>query len=127
MENLLEQKALQSSEIYPSVEELMPVPLAAVIPQSLSEEIRERYLTLGAKYMTKDRYKDGRYINAMMNTSRIQNCREEIVDAVFCVLGWIFKAQAVNQQPSDSAWAALRGLIDIYSLLVSEYENDQNI
>lgn len=103
--------------VYPSIEELMPEVMQSIIPEALAREIRDRYATLGTKYLTEERHVDGRFINAMMYTSRVANCREEIVDAAFCMLGTIFKAQADNDEIPDWAYTILRGCIEIYSML----------
>lgn len=110
--------------VYPSISELMPNILLSRIPASLAAEISERYETLGGKYLTGNFTEDGRQINGMMYTSRIDNCLEEIVDAVFCMLGWIFKSNlnCAGAIP-DSAYASLQGLIEIYSLLKAEQAN----
>jgi hypothetical protein len=112
------------NNVYPSIEELMPSILLTKIPASLADEIRTRYETLGEKYLTPNVHSDGRFVNAMMYTSRVANCLEEIVDSVFCVLGWIFKAQVDGRRIPDSAFACLDMLIDIYSLLSAELEID---
>lgn len=115
----------------------MPAPLLSIIPASLAKELEERYENLGTKYLTEITHDDGRLVNQMMYTSRIQNCREEVVDAVFCILGWILKATLPENpesrfvfqpnSPPDSAYEALKALIMVYSLLCAEYELDSNI
>lgn len=120
----------------------MPKPLLSIIPSELAREIEERYEKLGAKYLTDQTTEDGRPINGLMFTSRIENCREEVVDAVFCILGWIFKSNVPtgnlvgnmntgfhleNGGPPDSAYDALRALINVYGICVAEYERDPNI
>lgn len=101
----------------PSIEELIPSILRAKLPASLIEEIAERYESLGDKYITEAVSKDGRHVNAMMFTDRIINCREEIVDAVFCILGQVFKDGYYGDQPSDILYDLMVGLIEIYSSL----------
>jgi hypothetical protein len=101
--------------VYPSAEELMPSILKAKLPASLVDEIAVRYETLGDKYLTEAVSSDGRRVNGMMFTDRIQNCREEIVDAVFCILGQIFKDGVTGNQPDDNLYFLLEGLIEIYS------------
>lgn len=135
---------MQSNNVYPSIDELMPEAMLGIIPASLAKEIAYRYETLGPKYLSEAHTKDGRPVNSMMFTSRIQNCREEVVDAVFCILGWIFKEIQREghikhpsgipignderfEGPPDSAYDALRGLITVYSILVAEFERDPNI
>lgn len=119
----------------------MPKPLLSIIPSELAREIEERYEKLGAKYLTDQTTEDGRPINGMMFTSRIENCREEVVDAVFCILGWIFKVNHDigadgekrfrihyhEPEPPDSAYDALRALINVYGICVAEFERDPNI
>lgn len=107
-------------EVYPSINELMPEILLARIPATLAKEIATRYETLGTKYLTEHKTDDGRRINAMMFTSRVANCLEEVVDSVFCVLGWIFKCGEEGEEPPDAAYSCLVGFIEIYSLLKSE-------
>lgn len=116
---------LNNEDPYPSILELVPDALMAVIPAKLFVEIAERYQTLGVKYQTEQQHADGRYINNMMFTSRIDNCREEVVDAAFCMLGWIFKARARNRPIPNNAYTILTGLIQIYGLLVAEKEIDE--
>lgn len=106
------------------MDELLPDILKARIPMKLAQEIEERYTTLGLKYMTEQRWDDGRLINACMFTNRIENALEEIIDAVFCVLGWILKYRQLNRQIPDSAYHALIGMIELYALLTVEKEVD---
>lgn len=113
-----------TSNVYPSIEELMPEVMLGLIPASLAHEITERYETLGTKYLSDQKHTDGRPINAMMFTSRVANCREEIVDAAFCMLGTIFKADAAGEEIPDWAYTILRGCIEIYSMLVAVQEQD---
>lgn len=108
---------------YPSIDELMPEELLAKIPATLARDIKERYDTLGEKYLTINTQEDGRLINGMMYTNRVENCIEEIIDAVFCMLGWIFKARAMDLVPNDSAYFAMTGLIEVYSLLMQERDD----
>lgn len=108
---------------YPSVDELIPYELKTRIPVALYDEIVYRYHTLGGKYLTEHKHDDGRRINGMMFTNRVENCIEEIVDAVFCILGWIFKHISEGSTPPDSAFTALEQLINLYSLLSME-KND---
>lgn len=96
----------------------MPREILAKLPHELVVEIKERYETLGEKYMTDEVYPDGRRINGMMFTDRIENCREEIVDAVFCIIGQIFKDTPEPNGPSENLYFLLDGLIHIYSTLV---------
>lgn len=127
----MQNEVTKLNNVYPSIEELMPDSLLSIIPANLAKEIEERYRTLGDKYLTENTTEDGRRINGMMYTSRIDNGLEEIVDAVFCVLGWILKTSpkaaahstlyyTVPITPPDSAYTALTGLIEIYSLLKAE-------
>jgi hypothetical protein len=112
--------------VYPSIEELIPKSMQAVLPQSLAEEITERYETLGEKYLTEQMLPDGRHINGMIFTDRMVNCREEVVDAVFCVLGQAFKdVHHGHTEPSENLGAMLDGLVRIYSLCV-QMEQQQN-
>lgn len=110
--------------VYPSVEELMPNILKSRIPDTLARDIEERYTTLGGKYLTEKSHHDGRLINNMMFSNRIQECLEEVVDAVFCVLGWIFKYTTKGEEPPNVAFSALTGLIEIYSILYVQREID---
>lgn len=109
-----------TSAVYPSMEELLPDVLRALVPAKLCDDMTVRYATLGEKYLTEKKYSDGRFINSMMDTSRIQNCVEEVVDAVFCILGWIFKCKVSGADYPHSAYVILRGLIEVYSLLEAE-------
>lgn len=108
---------MTNAGVYPSIEELMPEVMLARIPESLARDIRERYATLGTKYLTDQVHTDGRKINAMMFTSRVANANEEIVDAAFCMLGTIFKAQANKEEIPDWSYQVLMGCIEIYSML----------
>ena len=96
----------------------MPYILKAKLPATLVSEMEDRYATLGTKYLTEDFTPEGRQINGMMYTDRFENCREEIVDAVFCILGQIFKEQAAGNTLDDNIYIILMGLIEIYSGLV---------
>lgn len=110
------------TNVYPSTEELIPEVFQAMLPASLVKEITERYETLGPGYVTDEKY-EGRFVNNMMNTSRIDNCLEEIVDAAFCMLGWAFKAKHSGKHIPDSCYTVLQSLCDMYTLLVSERES----
>lgn len=110
--------------VYPSIEELMPELLLTKIPASLAREIEHRYVKLGDKYLTDNFTEDGRRINAMMYTNRIENGLEEIVDAVFCILGWIFKHLRNGTEPPEAAYQSLMGLIEVYSIMSVEKERD---
>lgn len=116
-------KQLQT-EVYPSSEELMPRSLLSLLPQTLVEEIEIRYRELGTKYLSGRTWPDGRQINNMLFTDRMINCREELVDAVFCILGQIFKdIQHGDDQPNDVLYDMLSGLIAVYSMCVAMEEN----
>ena len=105
--------------VYPSIDELAPREIRAIVPVLLMQEIEERYEKLGEKYLTDETRPDGRRINGMMYSDRIVNCREEIIDAVFCVLGQIFKdTRVANVEPSDSLYVMLTALIQVYSMCV---------
>ena len=95
--------------------------MLAILPDSLAAEIKERYETLGDKYLSDKFHTDGRQINGMMFTDRIINCKEEVVDAVFCILGQIFKETVKGIEPSENMFPMLYGLIQVYSLLSLEY------
>lgn len=115
---------MTNGEVYPSIDELMPEILLTRIPATLAKDIATRYETLGTKYLTEHKTDDGRRVNAMMFTSRVANCLEEVVDSVFCVLGWIFKETENGEEPPDAAYSCLIGLIEIYGLLKAEEEAD---
>lgn len=110
------------TNVYPSTEELIPEVFQAMLPASLVKEIAERYETLGPGYVTDEKH-EGRFVNQMMKTSRIDNCLEEIVDAAFCMLGWAFKSRVNDNKIPDSCYTVLQSLCDIYTLLVSERES----
>lgn len=106
------------TSVYPSTEQLIPEVMKAKLPMSLVEEITERYETLGTKYLSEEEF-DGRPVNQMMFTDRIINCREEVVDAVFCMLGQIFKEQSNgSEEIDDNIYFILEGLTNIYSALM---------
>lgn len=109
-----------SAKVYPSIDELLPLEMLVIIPDNLAREIIERYETLGPKYLTDNLTEDGRQINGMMYTDRIVNCIEEIVDAVFCIVGQIFKDTSKGAEPSQNLYTILDGLIQIYKLLSME-------
>lgn len=88
-------------EPYPSISELLPQSMLAKIPPKLAEEITERYATLGEKYLTDALHTDGRRINGMMFTDRLVNCNEEIIDAVFCIVGQMFKDKNAGKITSN--------------------------
>ena len=112
-----------TTEPYPSIGELIPPSLEAIIPSSLYKDIANRYITLGSNYLTEFLTVDGRPINGMMYTDRVQNCIEEIVDAAFCVIGEIFKRTAKGIEPNANLYTLLEGIIQIYGLLVAESES----
>lgn len=101
-------------EPYPSISELLPPLLLAKIPHKLAEEITERYATLGDKYLTDALYTDGRPINGMMFTDRMVNANEEIIDAVFCVIGQIFKDINAGKEPNEGLRSVLNSLCTVY-------------
>jgi hypothetical protein len=116
--------------VYPSIEEILPEVLLARVPASLASIITERYRTFGSKYVTQDTY-NGRLVNSCMYKSSVQDALEEIVDATFNTLVWIFKLSDVDSwsgkgeyydEAGMEAMAVLMGLIEIYSLLMSAKE-----
>ncbi len=129
-----------TQNVYPSTEELLTPYWKARLPATLVEEITTRYETLGEKYVTAHKRNDGRFINGMMYTSRVTNAVEEVVDAVFCMIGWAFKLnERLQDIPKDvnfltlipennTAIAALNNaidsLIDAYIILKTEELND---
>lgn len=128
METSLSNPATVLNEPYPSESELLDPEILAMIPASLAEEVRHRYKTLGNKYLTAQQHYDGRFINGMMFTSRIDNCLEEVVDAVFCVIGWLFKHR-VDPTTYDFPPVGdniLKALCDIYTALKVEQINGTN-
>lgn len=86
-------------------------------------EIKERYETLGGKYLTMYQHEDGRFVNGMMYTDRIENCLEEIVDAAFCMVGWIFKCKAKGLEEPYVGLKILGELVQIYEELKAEKAN----
>ena len=95
------------------------------LPHRLVGELSMRYEHLGEKYLTEQLHVDGRRVNAMMFTSRVGNCLEEVVDSVFCILGWIFKASRSGKPIPRSAYPILDQLINVYTLLSAEFEMEQ--
>ena len=110
------------NNVYPSTEELMPELIRARLPALLCDEVEERYRTLGEKYVTDIVHEDGRYINGCMYKSSAQDAVEEVIDAVFNTLVWIFKINggAGDQSSAESSWLILQGLIETYALLKAE-------
>lgn len=106
-------------QVYPSIEELLPPDLQARVPASLDAWVRERYASLGDKYLTTDIMPDGRRVNSCMYKSSVQDALEEVVDAVFNVLVWLFKLRLEGRQ-LVAAHSALLGLIELYALLQLE-------
>lgn len=113
-----------TADVYPSIDELLPEVFLSRLPVALVRDITERYTTLGTKYLSQELHEDGRRINAMMFTSRVSNCIEEVVDAAFCMIGQAFKAQAVGEQPEDYIYDCLMGLVEIYGLLKAHEDED---
>ena len=101
------------------MQELLPEELQARVPASLSAWITQRYEELGGKYLTDDIRADGRVVNACMNKDSVQDALEEVVDATFNVLVWLFKLRLEGKE-GESAYSALLGLIELYALLVTE-------
>lgn len=91
--------------------------MLALLPASLVDEIKDRYATLGEKYLTDEYTQDGRRINACMTKSSWQDAREEVVDAAFNVLVQIFKDNN-NDNLSNEAYSVLENLADIYGLIM---------
>lgn len=112
----MDTKLTAKSEVYPSIEELMPSSLLSRIPVVLANEVAIRYDTLGGKYLTDQHTDDGRQINACMFNDSCQDAIEEVVDAVFNVLVWIYKGSLKNKI-DDDAYTCLMGLLEIFSLL----------
>jgi hypothetical protein len=116
--------------VYPNIDEILTPTLLSRIPANLAELIKERYVGLGQKYVTDVEHTDGRLVNACMFKSSIQDALEEIVDAVFNTLVWIFKIQIKNETnyqsvdypEGEEAGAVLLGLIEIYSILAVSRE-----
>lgn len=116
---------LPLNNVYPSIEELTPETIKAIVPALLIEEIEFRYNELGDKYITVYKHPDGRQINACMFNSSVQDCREEVVDAVFNVLVWALKLHMHGDiQASTNAGLILKDLIHVYGLLIASKEKD---
>lgn len=109
-------------EVYPSIDDLMPHVMLGLIPGALAQEIKERYENLGLKYLTNKRTEDGRWINACMDKSSVQDAREEVIDAVFNTLVWIFKGYKSKDGISPNSYPVLKNLIECYSILLTEKE-----
>lgn len=115
---------MNEAQVYPSIQELVPSELRRELPDALYNEIAFRYATLGEKYMTDKQFSDGRFINGMMFTNRIENCIEEVVDAVFCILGWILKHQLKEKPMNSVQFECLAHAVNLYNLLLKEKNND---
>ena len=115
-------KVIDMNNVYPSVHEFVPDLMLSMIPASLYETIKERYETLGPKYVTETQHTDGRLINACMFTDDVQNILEEVVDAVFRSLIKIYKSSMYDSVMDNNDYTVLRGLIEIYQLLMSMKE-----
>lgn len=115
-----------TSAVYPDISELIPPELEARVPASLANWVTERYELLGPKYLTDDIRHDGRRVNSCMNNSSIQLALEEVVDAVFNVLVWIFKLRLARED-QQAAYSALIGLIELYALLQIEFQRNADI
>ena len=64
-----------------------------IVPGHLVFDLKERYRTLGEKYATDEIHEEsGLRINSCMQRDNLQECYEEIVDAVFNVLVFIYRA-----------------------------------
>lgn len=111
------------NNVYPSIEELMPEPLLNLLPGPLAADVAARYLNLGEKYLTDALHTDGRRINGMMYTDRVVNANEEIIDAVFCMLGQIFKDTSKGMEPRDNIYVALELMIKLYQILKLEEQS----
>lgn len=111
--------------VYPSTSELMPGLLMARIPEALARDIKERYRTLGGKYLTDNHHSDGRLINGCMFNNSIQEALEEVVDAVFNILVLIFKYTTRDSNIPDYSYSCLSGLIEIYSILYTQRHIDR--
>lgn len=109
-------------EVYPSIDELMPHVMLGFVPGALAQEVTERYENLGLKYLTNKKTEDGRWVNACMDKSSVQDCREEVIDAVFNTLVWIFKGSKSEQGIAPNAYPVLKNLIECYGILLTEKE-----
>lgn len=112
--------------VYPDIKELIPPELEARVPASLADWVTNRYEMLGPKYLTDDIRADGRRVNSCMNNSSVMLALEEVVDAVFNVLVWLFKLKLAGAN-QESAYSALLGLIELYALLQVEYQRNADI
>lgn len=117
---------LSIDDVYPNLEELLPEDIQAKIPISLFEEIRNRYETLGVKYMTDTQSDDGRFVNGCMYKSSIQDALEEVVDAVFNCLVWIFKERSGQMTEGTVSMELIYRLIDVYTIIKVERINEIN-
>lgn len=112
-------------EVFPSITELLPDVLLAKIPAKLADEMAVRYATLGEKYLTEKTHTDDRRINEMMFTDRIINCNEEVVDAVFCIVGQLFKNKNTNAPSNPELYMVLDLLITVYSSLAVIFDRGE--
>lgn len=108
--------ALDVNNIYPAIGELLTPALQAVVPEGLALRVRERYATLGDKYMLPDTTADGRQINACMRKNSFEDIEEELVDATFNALVQILK-EAEAGKVSGSTYLILQNIVLAYSQL----------
>ncbi len=63
-----------------------------ILPTYLLEDLQERYEKLGGKYASEEIHEEsGLRINSCMDRDNMQECYEELVDAVFNCLVYIFR------------------------------------
>lgn len=107
--------------VYPSFEELTPGVIRAVLPVTLYDVLEQRYKDLGPRYLTDQFYNDGRQINGCMFKSSVQDCLEEVVDAIFNTMVWMFK-ERIGLGDSDNSVNIFHGLVAIFTSLAIERE-----
>lgn len=105
--------------IYPSIKDLIPDRLMNELPHSLVTNIAQRYQDLGGKYMIDAFHTDGRQINNVINCNNALSTQEELVDAVFNLLAWMFVEYGVVnvENASEEMAAALQATVMAYVLV----------
>ena len=109
-----------TTEMYPSLDELIAACDSMVLPDSLIQTLARRYNEHGMGYASEFKHEDGRTINRCMLKDSILDAQEELNDAIFNLLVAILKQGKGYQQKGIHTWqprAALSHLLQAWTAL----------
>ncbi len=100
---------------WPSIAEMAGSPGNREIPEDLLKIVRERYVAHSPEYVSDEIHHNGKPYNKCMFSDSLQECEEEIVDAVFNAM--IYNTRAELGATWLSNPTLIEKLIEVWELL----------